>query len=524
MKLSVTASIIVLVLFSTQASSEVFLTSKTDRIFLSRILKDLELMGPKDELIDDLGEFVEKRPYSSLTDRAILKLAEIYEGKKEFEGAAACYEKLIEDFPPVKSKQEALYGLAYCRFLGGRLDRARELSAYIEKSSETPEEVKLKALELTEEISELIPFLAVVEPREAIIGTVLPLSGDYAPFGEKALKGVRLAALVFGKANFPVKIKIVDSNAKEPVTRLRKLIDDQNVVGLVGPLLSKTALSVARFAQKENIPVIVISQKTGVAQLGGYVFRNFLTPGQQAATIARYAYSAMGLRRFAILYPSNRYGTELANSFKRELERLGAEVVSEKSYKQKQTDFSAELEYLFAIEVEEGWVGRRRVTTYNPTEEIDAIYIPDYYKAVSLIAPFLVYYEVQDVMLLGSNGWNSPRLVELAGGYVEGSVFVDGFFPRSTRAASAEFVRRFKGAYGYEPGIIEAQAYDAAMLIFQALKQGPVNREGLKDRLLKIKYPKGATGKITFDRSGEARKELFLLTVEGGEIVELMGP
>jgi hypothetical protein len=81
-KLSVAIAIIVLVLFSTQASSEVFLTSKTDRIFLSKILKDLELMGPKDELIDDLGEFVEKRPYSSLTDRAILKLA----NRKPFTG------------------------------------------------------------------------------------------------------------------------------------------------------------------------------------------------------------------------------------------------------------------------------------------------------------------------------------------------------------------------------------------------------------------------------------------------------
>jgi ABC-type branched-subunit amino acid transport system substrate-binding protein len=452
-------------------------------------------------------------------------MALVYKGKKGFEKAAECYEKLLEDFPPRTTRSEALYGLAYCRYLGGRTEKTRELLASVVKTRETPEAVKVKARELIEEIKEVIPFLATIKPKDAAIGALLPLTGDYARFGEAALNGIRLAAKVFGDMYFSIEIKVMDSGTgPESINKLKKLIGNQNVVGLVGPLLSSSSLSVGKFAQQTKIPVIVISQKSGIPQLGDFVFRNFLTPLQQARTIADYAYNTMGLKTFAVLYPENSYGAELAADFKQAIEELGGVVAEQMSYKQRQTDFSNELEYLFGIEVEEHLEGRRHVTKYNPTIDVDALYIPDYYHTVGLIAPFLVYYDIDDVMLLGSNGWNSPKLLELAGEYVEGAVFVDGFFPESSRPGTVEFVNRFKEAYGYEPGIIEAQAYDAAMMLFLALKQGPVSREGVRDRLKKIKDSKGATARITFDRDGEAQKELFLLTVQDGEIVELARP
>jgi ABC-type branched-subunit amino acid transport system substrate-binding protein len=525
MKPKVLVSIFIILFFSSQAFAGVVFVSKTARILLARIFEELEQKGPKEEIIDELGDFIEKHPYSDVTDKAISRLARIYKEKKGFEEAKRCYEELLQDFPPERYKSESLYGLAHCRYLGGRLEKARGLLASVKKTPEAPAEVKVKAGELLKEIEKVIPFLAVIRPEDAAIGALLPLDGDYAPFGNAALNGIHLAARVFGERHFLVEIKAMDpGTGPESVKRLKALIDNQNVVGLVGPLLSRTALPVGRFAELNKIPVIVISQKSGVPQLGDYVFRNFLTPRQQARTIADYAYNTLGLKRFAVLYPKNSYGTELSGSFKQEVEELGGVVVGEVSYRGGQTDFSAELEYLFGVEVTEYLEGRRHVTEYRRTIDADALFIPDYHHTVGLIAPFLIYYDIDDIMLLGSNGWNSPKLTELAGDYVEGAVFVDGFFSESGRPATAEFVRRFKEAYGYSPGIIEAQAYDAAMMLLLALKEGPVSREGIKERLKKITDPDGATAEITFDRVGEAKKELFLLTVEDGKIRELVRP
>ena len=103
---------------------------------------------------------------------------------------------------------------------------------------------------------------------------------------------------------------------------------------------------------------------------------------------------------------------------------------------------------------------------------------------------------------------------------MEGAIIVDGFFSGGSKKETKAFVKRFKEVYGYEPGILEAQAYDAAIMLFSSLGEDPIDRDILKGRLMTMSI-EGASGKISFDSDGEANKELFLLTVQDGEIVEL---
>ena len=66
-----------------------------------------------------------------------------------------------------------------------------------------------------------------------------------------------------------------------------------------------------------------------------------------------------------------------------------------------------------------------------PIVDFEAIFIPDVYSQVGLIAPQLAYYDVTGIKLLGTNLWNSPKLVEMAAPYLQGSIFVDGFLART---------------------------------------------------------------------------------------------
>ncbi|NIQ94532.1 MAG: hypothetical protein GWN87_10185, partial [Desulfuromonadales bacterium] len=63
--------------------------------------------------------------------------------------------------------------------------------------------------------------------------------------------------------------------------------------------------------------------------------------------------------------------------------------------------------------------------------DFDALFIPDYADRVGMIAPQLAYYGIEELPLLGINGWNSPDLLRVAGAFVEGAIFVDGFFAYS---------------------------------------------------------------------------------------------
>jgi len=363
----------------------------------------------------------------------------------------------------------------------------------------------------------------------ARIGVILPLSGKYAAFGEQALKGILLAAGIFETkrqdniqaANVEIIIKDTRDDPIASAKAVEELTLNENVVGIIGPLLTITSTDAAGKAQELKVPTIVLSQKEGITNAGDYIFRNFLLPSEQAKTIALYAINKLDCKRFAVLYPNSLYGTELANFFKEEVKKGKGVIVAEEQYKEGQTYFGKEVVRLFKIKETEKKEGRRSIKTFEATVTADALYIPDYFDTIGLIAPHLAYYNIKDIKLLGSNGWNFPKLIELAGKYVEGAIFTDGFFAGSKREAALQFVNNFKSLYGTAPGIIEAQAYDAARVMIEAMLQSNGEKEDVRTKLADLKAFPGATGNITFNKDREAVKDMFMFEVKNGQIVEV---
>ncbi|MBI5328739.1 MAG: ABC transporter substrate-binding protein [Deltaproteobacteria bacterium] len=403
------------------------------------------------------------------------------------------------------------------------------------------------------------------------IGVVLPLSGRYAHFGEQALKGILLAADIFelrkqwvegakGQDNTQIiNVEIIIKDTKDDPIASEKAVEELalsgNVVGVIGPLLSITAIDGAKKAQELKVPTITLSQKEGLTNAGQYIFRNFLLPSEQAKTIASYAINKLNYKKFALLYPNSPYGIELANLFKQEVKKNNGEIAAEEQYREGQTYFGKEIVRLFKIKETEKKEGRRKIKIFETAVAVDAIYIPDYFDTIGLIAPHFAYYNIKDIKLIGSNGWNSPKLIEMAGKYVEGSIFIDGFFSGSKRDATSQFVNNFRNLYDTEPGIIEAQAYDAVRMMIEAVKKNqkpalegfnqgaevrslpltdvsPVkgrppnasivdHREDVRVNLANLRGFPGATGNITFDSNREAVKTPFILEIKKGKIVEV---
>ncbi|MBI5048739.1 MAG: ABC transporter substrate-binding protein [Deltaproteobacteria bacterium] len=386
------------------------------------------------------------------------------------------------------------------------------------------------------------PATSYLSHQKFKIGVILPLSGRYAHFGEQALKGILLAADIFElKSQWiegareqdntqTINVEMIVKDTRDDPIASAKAVEElalsENVVGIIGPLLSITATDGARKAQELKVPTITLSQKEGLTNVGQYIFRNFLLSSEQAKSVASHAINKLNYKKFAILYPNSPYGIELANLFKEEVKKNNGEIAAEEQYKEGQTYFGKEIVKLFKIKETEKKEGRRKTKIFETTVAVDALYIPDYFDTIGLIAPHFAYYNIKDVKLLGSNGWNSPKLVEMAGKYVEGSIFIDGFFSGSKREATSQFVNNFRNLYGAEPGIIEAQAYDAVKMMIEAVKKSQQSeirshREDVRVNLANLKDFPGATGNITFDSNREAVKTLFILEIKKGRIVEI---
>ncbi len=358
-----------------------------------------------------------------------------------------------------------------------------------------------------------------------VLGVILPLSGRYAAFGQAVRRGMELALEEFESEAFPVRLVFRDSggDARRSARAVSELANAEGVLAILGPLTGAAAEGAAARAQLERLPLLALSQRDGLAETGAYVFRNSLTSGLQARALARYAVEERGLRTFAVLAPDNRLGEDMINRFRAEIESRGGQLVAVRRYAPQATDFRRQILLLKGENPDAPQQATEEDSDGEPLElPFEALFIPDYAEKIGLIAPQLTFYGVRDVALLGINGWNDPRLLETAGGHVEGAVFADGFYRYSPYPFVQAFVNRYFERHGEEPTILEAQGYDAVGILLSQLRLGgAVSRDGLREALSRLQNYPGVAGSTSFDGQGDARKELFLLQVQKGAIVQI---
>ncbi len=363
-------------------------------------------------------------------------------------------------------------------------------------------------------------------PERNVIGCILPLSGENRPYGLRSLHGIELAIHAFEPdyEGMPFKLVIKDSKSspQEAATAVEDLVDSDRVMAIIGPLLSVTAEAAAKRAQELEVPIITLTQREDVAEIGDFVFQNCLTNSQQIKALITYAMDELRLARFAILYPRDFYGMRLAHLFIDEALRNGGEIMGVQSYDNDQMDFGRQIKQLVGLRESEAKKEGGRKRDFEPIIEFDALFIPDYADRVGLIAPQLAYYNVIGITLLGTSAWNSPELVSEGKKYVEESLFVAGFFMDSQNPVIGQFVEDFRNTFGSDPTILEAQAYDAAdlcvqILTIQEIYSHPQMREGLAG----VTAFDGVSGLTSFDAEGRPSKIPFMLTVKKEKIQQI---
>lgn len=362
------------------------------------------------------------------------------------------------------------------------------------------------------------------------IGVLLPLSGRYATFGKRVQRGMELALEAF-RPHIPVRLIFRDTAGDEAIAaqQVAELAISDRVMAIAGPLVGNAAQGAVIRANQERTPLLTMSQKEGLAASSLYTFRNSLTPQLQVRALLDYTMEEQGLYQFGILSPQTRQGKQLAELFREEVLRRGGEVVAEESYLTDQTDFRYQVRSLQGLDPnapDEEQQTDPNHPDFVAQEEVlppfEALFIPDYADRISLIAPQLAFYGLEEIQLLGTNGWNDAELPKLARQFVEGAVFTDGFFRHSTYPFIQEFVDLYFNRYQEEPTILEAQGYDTAGILLNLLNDPQVqSREDMRRALAQIQNYPGVTGATRFDFIGEADKVLFILQVQNGAIVQI---
>ncbi len=414
------------------------------------------------------------------------------------------------------------YQLALSYLESDKLEEARETAIEIVRL-EPEEELVIKANEVLQEIEERLK----VSPN--VIGCLLPLSGPFAIYGQEVLNGLELGLDIFqqsseGLSSIELVIRDTEGDPLIAIEALKELAEDEKAIVTIGPLISKVAEEVVEKAQELSIPIITLSQSEGITSKGEMVFQNCLTPEDQLRSLINKAIGEMGLKRFAILYPANAYGRYFMNKLWDKVESRGGMIAAVESYNTGDTDFAMEIKKMVGLfyprpgsdVVEEGEGDSEDKP--KPIIDFDAVFIPDSHERVGLIASQLAFHDVVGVRLLGTNLWNSPQLIEIAGKYVHGALFPSGFFPGSGYIGVDSFVDQYKANFGQQPGLLAATGYDTIRMVKGILRgegRDIRTREGLRSALAENSNFDGVTGSMVFDDNRRAKRDLLLLTVSG---------
>ncbi|MED5263137.1 MAG: ABC transporter substrate-binding protein [Myxococcota bacterium] len=403
------------------------------------------------------------------------------------------------------------------------------------------------------------------------LGIVLPLTGPFASYGEDSLRGILLAAGIFGDASSGktavatgslgiaspggVRLRVRDSggNPQRAAAAVREFASDDEVVAILGPLLSKVAEAAAAAASEEGVPLVALTSRTSLPKQRPDVFRIKTTPDDEVNALVRHAVGDLGATRFAILYPEDGYGRGMRDRFWESVDEQGGWVVGVSSYDPDATDFKKPIQSLIGYTLltenektalkersamlrrarrlppEQASVVRQVAPTIlgpeadplPPVVDFDALFIPDAHEKVVLLTPQLAFHEVDEIQLLGTSGWHHAELIEIARGHVDGAVIASSFDSESRVPFVAEFSAHYREAFGSAPDAYAAHGFDAARLVLMQLAAGDDSRASVARGLLALRAYPGASGVLAFLPDGNAIKRPFLMGVRGRKFVPL---
>jgi branched-chain amino acid transport system substrate-binding protein len=362
------------------------------------------------------------------------------------------------------------------------------------------------------------------------VGVILPLSGVHQPYGERVLQGIQLAIKELDPSGKGPSVSLVLQDSKgdpaEAEKAVEALVGKENAVAILGPLLGIELDRAAKKAQQLKVPMITFSQKEFQSGKNEFIFQNSLLPSDQIHTLVSFALKTLEVKSLGIFYPNTPYGLYFKNLFTQEVSRQGGKVFGAVAYQEEQTDFSHEIKGFFKIEAvkDQDSPRKRWGDEFQSGISLDGLFIPDSYDRVGLILSQIAYYDIQGLTFLGTNAWNGPGLIPVAGKSAEGAIFTDAFWKKNPASTSLRFVETFRNAYQRDPETLEALGYDGAKLLVEVLRSKAISSPlQLNEEIAKIQNFQGVSGLKGFGENGRPIRTFSILKIHNGK-VELVTP
>jgi branched-chain amino acid transport system substrate-binding protein len=350
------------------------------------------------------------------------------------------------------------------------------------------------------------------------IGAILSVTGPASFLGAPEARTVEMLAAEVnaagGIAGRPVQVIVKDSGGspEKAISFAKQLIEEEQVFAIVGPSTSGETMAIKNLAEEaKTLLLSCAAAEVIVNPVARYVYKTPQKDSHAAIKIFEQM-KRMKISRVGVLTSNTGFG----KAGKEQLEKLapehGIQIVVSEVYDKAATDLTAEVTKLKAASVE-------GIVNWS-IEPAQAIVIKNA-RQIGLKAP-----------IFQSHGFGNIQYVKAAGAAAEGVVFPAGRLfvadqlpdKHPQKQVLLSYKRAYEAKYKEEASTFGGHAYDAFMLLVNALKQVGPDREKVRAALESTRGFVGTGGVFAFsaeDHNGLDLGAFEMLTVKDGRFVPL---
>jgi branched-chain amino acid transport system substrate-binding protein len=352
--------------------------------------------------------------------------------------------------------------------------------------------------------------------QEIRIGGLLETSGFIASLGQPGLEGAQLAVEQINAAGGinGRKIQFINVNSESDNTKtvsgFRRLVEQDRVVAVVGPMSSGSVFAVADSVESAKIPMIANGASRGIVQPPEKRRFTFLAPLTDVVVqgVMLKDMQAKGIRKIAILNSDVAFGTSGRDSLEKGVAAYGIAIVAKETFGNADTDMTPQLTKIRASEAE--------ATVIWATGPGLAISTKNH-RALGIKTPLYLAHS--------SNDFNFLRLAgDAANGVLlpSSKIYVTAALPPSDpqKPVVERFVRDYEKKYGKPPATFAGNGYDATMMLAEAIRKAGTDPVKLRDAIEATQDYVGVTALYRYsptDHYGTRPESVVMLTVKDGK-------
>ncbi|UCG38112.1 MAG: ABC transporter substrate-binding protein, partial [bacterium] len=297
-----------------------------------------------------------------------------------------------------------------------------------------------------------------------------------------------------------------ESDPTKAVTVIRRLVDKDQVLAIIGPTTTGSAMASIKFVEDSQVPMVAcVGGAPVVVPVKKWVFK---TPQTDTLAVERLFdhFVREGIKNVAVLSSSGGFGDSGRKSILEIAQALGITVVADERYNDKDTDMSSQL-------------------TAIRGKNTQAIIVWGIGPAPAIISKNAKQLGIGTPIFM-SHGVADPNFIKLAGEAAEGVmmpasrfIVADKLDPADPRRAFLMDVKkRYEEKYG-PVSTHTSYAYDALRLIERALKEAGADRAKIRDAIENTRGYVGINGTFNMsaqDHNGLTKDSLVMVTVRNG--------